>query len=50
VKKMQEIASEKAIQKSNVENDNIISVKGILLGILVSIPIWLIITIIIRAF
>jgi hypothetical protein len=47
---MQKIASEKASQKSNVENDNIIRVKDILLWIFVSIPIWLMITIIIRTF
>jgi len=34
---MQKIASEKAIQKFNVENDDLIEGKGILLGFLVSI-------------
>jgi hypothetical protein len=34
---MQKIASEKAIQKFNVENDDLIDGKGILLGFLMSI-------------
>jgi hypothetical protein len=47
---MQKIASEKAIQKFNVENDDLIDGKGILLGFLMSILIWLIIIILITAF
>ena len=40
---MQKIASQKAIKKSNIENIEIedpSAVKGILTGLLVSIPIW----------
>ncbi len=47
---MNEIAPKTDIQKSNIENDDLIDGKGILLGFLVSITIWLIIFIIIMAF
>jgi len=47
---MNEIAPKIYIQKSNIENDNLIDGKGIVLGFLVSLPIWLIIIIIIMAF
>ncbi len=47
---MNEIAPKTDIQKSNIENDDLIDGKGILLGFLVSIPIWLIIINIIMAF
>ncbi len=47
---MNEIAPKTDIQKSNIENEDLIGGKGILLGFLVSMPIWLIIIIIIMAF
>jgi hypothetical protein len=47
---MNKIAPKKDIQKSKIENDDLIDGKGIVLGFLVSIPIWLIIIIIIMAF
>jgi hypothetical protein len=37
---MKKIASEEAIQKSNIEIEDPSAAKGLLMGLLVSIPIW----------
>ena len=43
---MKNIASEEAIQKSNIEIEDLSAVEGLLIGLLVSIPIWGLIVII----